>query len=477
MRKSFVIILFLFNLSMLQAQDTLVFNFSNFIEWVASNHPLAKQANLLPNMGAAQIKIAKGSFDPTLEFNYNQKTTKGINSYQYIEPEIKIPTQIGLEFKAGMDQSSGTSVNPEIGKFDPSTGKTSDVNYQLMYAGFQLPVLRGLLTDQRRIELKQAKVLLELNKAEQTKIIYKLFVSAAKDYWLWQAAYQKYKYIQSGYELAQVRLNFIRSRIKEGEEKPIDSVEAFIELKKREVQLTEANLELSNARTQLSGYLWDANSNPVLLLSSSIPSSLGSQIQPVNQDTLTRLLNYAQMAHPEIQQVVFKLNQLELDNKLAYEYLKPQLNIAYHPFQTYTNGNADEIQGLFAKNYKLGLNFKSSLFLRKERGKIQLTTLKIKETQLALQQGKRDQANRVMIAYNELENLEKLRLLQQALVDNSALLRNAEILRFEAGESSLFMVNQRERTLIEAQSKLAELVAKYAFAKHNLYFSAGLIFN
>jgi outer membrane protein TolC len=54
------------------------------------------------------------------------------------------------------------------------------------------------------------------------------------------------------------------------------------------------------------------------------------------------------------------------------------------------------------------------------------------------------------------------------------LLREAEIIRFDAGESSLFLVNQRERTLIEAQSKLAELIAKYAFAKTNLYLAAGI---
>jgi hypothetical protein len=39
----------------------------------------------------------------------------------------------------------------------------------------------------------------------------------------------------------------------------------------------------------------------------------------------------------------------------------------------------------------------------------------------------------------------------------------------------LFLVNQRERALLDAQSKLAEVIAKYAFAKSNLYYSAGLL--
>jgi outer membrane protein TolC len=471
-------ILFIFLLGSITtsfAQDSVALSFDQFNLLVATNHPVSKQAFLLPEMAKSQLKIARGSFDPSIQFDIDQKQTKGINTYKYIEPELKIPTLIGLDFKTGIEQSSGTSVNPEIGKFDPNTGKTSDVNYGLFYAGFQLPVLRGLLTDQRRIELRQAKLMIDFNQAEQVKIVNKLFLNAAKDYWNWFAAYQKFNYIKSGLDLAQNRLNFIKSRIKEGEEKPIDSVEAFTELKRREVQFLEANLELMNSRTIVSAYLWDENANPLQLLPSSKPMALGTNLVKYNQDTLLRLIDFASNNHPEMRKFSLKINQLELDRKLAIENLKPQLNFSYLPFQTYTNGNKEEVEGLFAKNYKFGMSFKSSLFLRKERGKFQLSTLKIKETNLAFQQGKRELSNGVLIAFNELENIEKLRAIQQALVENASLLRDAEITRFDAGESSLFLVNQRERTLIEAQSKLAELIAKYAFAKTNLYFAAGII--
>ncbi len=457
------------------AQDTTVFTFDQFYKVIAINHPVAKQAALLPEMANSQVRMAKGNFDPVLQIDYDKKNTKGVNSYQYFEPEIKIPTRIGLDLKAGVDQSSGASVNPEIGKYDPVTGKTLDVNYSLVYAGFSLPVLRGLLTDQRRIELKQAQILIDLNKAEQLKILNKLFVSASKDYWKWQSAYQKYNYIKEGFLLAQNRLSFIKSRIKEGEEKPIDSVEAFIELKRREVLLAESNLELMNARILLSAYIWDEFNNPVLITPNTIPAAAGSQVVIINSDTLSRLISFAVQQHPELLKYTFKIGQLQFDKKLAIENLKPQFNLSYFPFQTYTNGSSDEVAGLFTKNYKLGFNFKSSLFLRKERGKLQLTSLKVKEAEFALQLGKRDLTNQVVVAYNELENIELMRNLQQDLVDNAALLRIAELQRFESGESSLFLVNQRERALLDAQSKLAEVIAKYAFAKSNLYFSAGLL--
>jgi outer membrane protein TolC len=63
--------------------------------------------------------------------------------------------------------------------------------------------------------------------------------------------------------------------------------------------------------------------------------------------------------------------------------------------------------------------------------------------------------------------------IQQELVRNADLLLTAEETRFESGESSLFLVNQRERSLIEAKAKLVELTAKYAKAKYQLQWASG----
>ena len=64
--------------------------------------------------------------------------------------------------------------------------------------------------------------------------------------------------------------------------------------------------------------------------------------------------------------------------------------------------------------------------------------------------------------------------IQEVLVNNAATLRNAEQIRFENGESSLFLVNTRERSLIDAQIKLAEIKSKYAKAKVELQWASGI---
>ncbi len=463
----------LFYLNPMLAQDSIVLPFDAFYEQVLRFHPLAKSANLLPEMAKMEIRTARGAFDPVISTQVYGKQTKGDNSYTYVEPQIKIPTLIGVDIKAGMDQSDGLQVSEEKSKYDPVTQSSKQVQYQLFYAGISVPVLRGLMTDPRRNALRQAQLLQTLNEAEQVSLINKLFLASAKDYWDWQQSYQKYVLMQQNFVLADTRLNFIKSRIFGGEEKPIDSVEAWVEYKRRESLLAEAKVEFNNAALLLSNYLWDEQGNAMQLASLVIPSSKGSEFQRVDLDSIQALSKRAEAWHPEVQKLALKLNQTELERKLALENLKPQLNLEYYPFQTYTAGSRDDVDGLFMKNYKFGATFYSSVFLRKERGKLQLTNYKIQQGKFYLQQGKREVLNNILVAYNDLNTFDQMMRIQQELVRNADLLLIAEETRFESGESSLFLVNQRERSLIEAKAKLVELTAKYAKAKYQLQWASG----
>lgn len=458
------------------AQDSAIFSFQDFYTQVVNYHPVSKQANLLSQSAKAELLAARGAFDPVISANYENKTTDGKNSYTYFEPQIKIPTLIGVDVKAGYDQSNGIAVNNDRikiiennGQYFPQYGE-----YGMLYAGINVPILRGLQTDSRRATLRQAQYLQGLNEAERVKIINKLLLNAAKDYWEWQLAYEKLKLMQLSYNLAQNRFNFISSRIKGGEDKPIDSVEALIELKRRETLLLETEVEFKNASLSLSNYLWNNNNEPLQLKSSVFPSVIGTEIKKISSDSLQRMVNYAESNHPELVKLQFKNKQLQIDRKLAIENIKPQLNIEYYPFQTYSKGTQNDVNNIFSRQYKLGASFYSSLFLRKERGKLQQANLKLKNIDFETQLTKRELVNDVFAYYNNLNNLEQLISIQEILVANAITLRNAEQTRFESGESSLFLVNTRERSLIDAQIKQAEIKSKYAKAKVQLQWASGI---
>jgi hypothetical protein len=62
---------------------------------------------------------------------------------------------------------------------------------------------------------------------------------------------------------------------------------------------------------------------------------------------------------------------------------------------------------------------------------------------------------------------------QNANVRNARLLRDAEQIRFENGESTLLILNLRERLVLDEAAKLAALEAKVASARGALALATG----
>lgn len=453
------------------AQDTIVLKFEEYYDQIVANHPIVKQGRLLPEQARMELRSARGNFDPVLAADFRNKTTNNNNSFTYFMPEVKIPTRLGFDLKGGYERSSGSSLNPEIGKFDPTTGTYA--NYGLLYGGVSLPIGQGLIFDERRAALQQAKLLQTLAEAEQVKLINKLLLETAKAYWEWQQSYEVLKLMRENMRVAEDRLKFINDRIRMGEEKPIDSVEASIEFKRREVLFIEAQLEFNNSGINLSNHLWDANNAPLQLRNNVVPEAYGTSLSNISNDSLQVLVRNARDNHPEIVAMNTKIKSIDVERKLLAQSVMPMVRVDYHPFQTFTNGSVDVVPNIFQNNYKLGASFYMPLLLRKERGKLQATNFKLRQSRFEFEQNQRTIINNILISYNEVQNFLQIIQIQEVLVNNSETLRNAEEVRFENGESSLFLVNMRERSLIDAQVKLVELRTKFAKALVTLQWSSG----
>ena len=81
--------------------------------------------------------------------------------------------------------------------------------------------------------------------------------------------------------------------------------------------------------------------------------------------------------------------------------------------------------------------------------------------------------NKIKAYQAEINNLYDQVALYQNTVDNYLALLAGEKRKFEEGESSLFVVNSRENSLINAEIKLIELVAKYQKAQAGLDYAIG----
>jgi len=449
-----------------------VFTQEALFSLIKQYHPVARQSNLLTQQAAAQLLQAKGGFDPQLYSYLEQKSFDGKNYFTLSQSGFKIPTWYGLELKGGYNLSNGNYLNPE--ETLPDEGQA--------FAGISVSVLQGLVIDQRRATLKQARIFAQANEAQRLQMINSLLFDATDAYWEWTLAYNTLLLQQQAVQLAQLRLEWVKNTFVQGARPAIDTLEALIQLQNRTYDQNEAQLSYQNATLALSNFLWYQNDTPLEITSQLVPPQLNSlPLQTISADSITVAAGMLPGQHPELLKYRFKLADLDVERRLKAEKLKPKLNLNYNLLGNGINlfdaGGGNGSNSPFFQNYKWGLEFSMPLFLRAERGNLQLTRLKIRETNLQLQQKQLELSNKLEAYHNQLLNNRRQIDLYTQTVNNYQALANGEDTRFRFGESSLFLVNTRESKLIEAQAKLLELKAKHYKILAGIAFSAGILHN
>ena len=155
---------------------------------------------------------------------------------------------------------------------------------------------------------------------------------------------------------------------------------------------------------------------------------------------------------------LYKLDQLKIEEKWKKEQLKPQIDLSYNPLSQPVGNNP--FQNFSINNYKFGLSVYVPLFLRKERGSLNQTKIKIENANLDLKYKINEIAQKESNLRNDLFNLYDQLDIQKSQVKQEKLLRDSEQTRFDIGESSLFLVNSREISYLTYKIKLAEIEAK-----------------
>jgi outer membrane protein TolC len=164
--------------------------------------------------------------------------------------------------------------------------------------------------------------------------------------------------------------------------------------------------------------------------------------------------------HPKINSLENKLAILEVDRKLKANSLLPKMDVGYHYLSEPNYWNDTNFN-----NYKIGVNFKFPLFLRKERGSLQLAKFKIQDTQFSLNLERVQLKNKINAQQTEIKSIEKqLQLLSSLVAGNSQMLQSEERL-FSLGESSIFLLNSRENNLVSIQ--LTQLGLENRFLNSN----------
>ncbi|MBU6367223.1 MAG: TolC family protein, partial [Gemmatimonadetes bacterium] len=126
-----------------------------------------------------------------------------------------------------------------------------------------------------------------------------------------------------------------------------------------------------------------------------------------------------------------------------------------------------------ADNYKGALTVRTPLVFARESGRWGAAGDRLGIQRLERDRLRRDVELDVRGAVFDLAALEQLLVRQRETVRLARLLRDAEQRRFENGESTLLVVNLRERLVLDESVKLAALEAKVVGARGALVVATG----
>lgn len=443
-------------------------NLNELLSLVEKNHPIAKQINLISEQAKANLLLARAGFDPSITSNINAKEYEGKNYYRLWNSALKVPTWYGLEFKGGYELNNGIYVNDEDRV--PPQG--------LFSAGLSVPVGQGLLIDQRRTILRQAKLFVQIAESERILMLNDLYLQVISDYWNWWQSYRINRLRTDALQLAEVRFLAVRDRVTFGDMASIDSTEAYITVEKRRIELNESQIDLRNTALQLSVHLWNDETEPLELSEDAFPSE---ETIPTTFPQIAEMQLAAQNVvenHPKINAQSGKIKQLELERRFKADLLKPNLRLEYNFIQQPFTFGPEGFRGdFFANNYKFGLGFYQPIMLRKERAGLKLTKIKLQEADYELTQVRREISNKLAASTNELFLTRQNLTEQTQLVRRQQALRDGEQRRFDNGESSVFMINMRESTLVAEQIKEVEFSSKTMKSSAKVLYNAGLLQN
>lgn len=445
--------------SLASAQNQLdigMLGLEEYLGWVKQYHPVVKQADLNLTEAEAKLLKARGAFDPQIAIDWDTKEFRSTDYYNILNSSFKIPTWFGIELAAGFEKNTGVFLNPE--RTVPENG--------LYKAGISVPIGQGLFINERMAELRQAQITQDLNQAERQIEINAIIYKASLAYFEWYVAYKEVILFENTLKQAKLRFDGVKRRAESGDLPGIDTLEAGIIKQTRALSLEKSKLKLITKKLELSNFLWIDNNVPVELVDGISPQELNLEdIDALLSTNMIILEDYDIESHPRLRALGYKIDQLNIEQRLKAEMLKPQLDLKYN----FLNENVSNIDNFNVGEYTFGLQFKLPLFLRKERGDLKLAKTVVQSAEWDLEYSFAELYNKIKTVKKEIDSYTKQVEASLSIVEDSDKLLQGEERKFGFGESSIFLINSRELKFIESQIRYYDTYKSLLDSKARLF--------
>ncbi len=423
---------------------------SDVLRIVEQNHPKLIGASVQRQIASAKRLEKQGAFDPVVSFGsdylqYNSTTTRG-------KAATTNATGGGVEFltRSGVKVGIGTRFN--LGRVKSPLSSTGDSGEY--FVEFKVPLLRGWRINEKTAAERQALLGEPLAEAEYEVTRLDLLLTAATAYWDWVAAKQKLVVARDLLELADFRAQAVADRVKAGDLPAIDQAEAEAEVFNRREAFTKAERNLQKSAFKLSLYLWTADGRNAY---SPEPEQAPDSFNAPVRFTDTQAVEGEKLAlerRPELRALGLNQQITQVDLDLARNQRRPAIELSFSP-------GRDTGFGAIGNTFKGGIDFTLPLRQRTVDGRIGAASFKLTKLELDLRNERQKISTQVFDAVSAINtSYERYRAARQAVELNERV-EAGEREKFRLGDSTLFIVNQRERATAQARLKLIEIQTEY----------------
>ncbi len=415
------------------AEDTL--RFDQFIEAVRRAHPQMKSIEFERDAAEADMLQANAPFDFLFKAKADWKRFGDKDKIQFLDAGVEAPlaTALAPRLSASLRQSDGSGLNPES-----STGGEPELNL-----GITLPLLQGLRTDSRRTAREKAMLRPELASTIIDQERNSFLRSAALRYWDWVENTENLNIMRELITLAEERARQIIQRARVGEVSGADTLEAMQELERRRGDYLRIERSAEQSSIAARSLLWrDAD----LSLRKGISPMRIPEAESLTDTQRAQDRQEALGKRPEARRVQLQITQNNLDLRLSREQQLPLVE-AQGQFLYRSESNS-------GNGFKLGLSLSHPLLTRAASAQEQLAEINLQRASFQQQMMQRQIHADIDDALSAMQRADQRVETAQREVYYSDLLHKAERQKWQSGESTLMLVNLRERALGESRMRL-----------------------
>jgi outer membrane protein TolC len=435
---------------------------NEFIDSMTQYHPYVLAINEGNYQAAAEVEIARSSFDPFIE----QKTKSRVSGYydgtnltqRFTNPVEDFNANVFGEYRIA------------AGDFPAYEGEYDTLSAGEASVGVAMSLLQNREIDKRRTELRNAGLATAQWEAQATSMLNNFIYKGVTEYISWYESALQIKAVDSLLVTAQDREKALTTRVEKGDLANIVLVEFQANIMQQRLLLAELK-QKRDAHAQMLSFYWRSPQGDMMSFNADTPPNDIEWPFWVGEGQIMALRK-ALRQHPELD--VMQLEQQVVKNKtaLANNALLPKLDLQASIARDVGAGS----ETLEGTETKLGLSFSYPLGNRKAKAERSQLLSKQRELGHKFTSIQQSITQRFEQAYVYWTQAKDIAALQSENASLARTLSRVERTRFDAGDSDMFVLNARAQNEIKAQIKEIKAKVDLLKAELMLYKEAAMLY-